>query len=89
MTADGVLYFVSPRSYSQTLSTIYSGQFSSGVVTGVHLVAGVSGGTPGTVDFDVEVSSDGQQLYVSVGHCARSTTTLFGGQYEIENVTRP
>ncbi len=68
MTADGVLYFVSPRSYSHTLSTIYSGQFSSGVVTGVHLVAGVSGGTPGTVDFDVEVSSDGQQLYVSVGH---------------------
>jgi hypothetical protein len=68
MAEDGELYFVSPRSYSQTLSTIYSGQFSSGVVSGVHLVAGVSGGTPGTVDFDVEVSSDGQQLYVSVGH---------------------
>jgi Tol biopolymer transport system component len=68
MAQDGTLYFVSPRSYSQTLSTIYSGQFSSGVVSGVHLVAGVFGGTPGTVDFDVEVSADGEQLYVSAGH---------------------
>lgn len=64
---EGDLYFVSPRSYPQTLSTVYGGRFSAGEVTGVHLVPGVSGGTPGTVDFDVSVSPDGNTLYVSVG----------------------
>lgn len=67
MDQEGNLYFISPRSYSQTLSTVYSGQFSSGVVAGVHLVTGVSGGTPGVVDFDVAVSPGGSALYVSVG----------------------
>ncbi len=65
---EGSLYFVSTRSYGETLSTIYSGQFSDGFVTGVHLVPGVSGGSPGVVDFDVEASADGEALYVSVGH---------------------
>lgn len=37
-------------------------------MTGVHLVPGISGGTLGTIDFDVEVSPDGSTLYVSVGH---------------------
>jgi hypothetical protein len=70
MDDDGDLYFVSPRSYPQTLSTVYTGQFSAGQVTAVHLVPGVSGGTAGMVDFDVEVSADGDTLYVSVGHFA-------------------
>jgi len=65
---NGTLYFISTRSYSRTLSTVYTGQFSSGHVTGVHLVRGVSGGPPGVVDFDVEVSPDGSTLYVSVGN---------------------
>jgi WD40-like Beta Propeller Repeat len=69
---DGNLYFISTRSYSQTFSTVYTGRFDSGHVTGVHLVRGVSGGPPGVVDFDVDVSPDGSTLYVSVGD--------FGGQ---------
>ncbi len=68
MDRDRNLYFVSPRTYSRTLSTIYTGRFTSGKVTGVHLVPGISPRTPGVVDFDVEVSSDGSTLYVSVGH---------------------
>ncbi len=67
MDRDGQLYFVSTRSYTQTLSTIYTGRFVSGRVTQVHLVSGVSPRTPGIVDFDVEVSADGRTLYVSVG----------------------
>ncbi len=63
----GNLYFISPRSYSQTLSTVYTGHFTSGQVTGVHLVSGVSSPTRGIVDFDVEVSADGGRLYVSAG----------------------
>ncbi len=64
---EGNLYFISNRSYSQTLSTVYTGDFAHGTVTGVHLVPGVSGEVPGTVDFDVDVSPDGSMLYVSVG----------------------
>ncbi len=67
MDRAGDLYFISNRSYSQTLSTVYGGQFAFGTVTGVHLVSGISGGTPGTVDFDVGVSPDGASLYVAVG----------------------
>jgi len=64
----GRFYFVSTRSYSQTLSTIYAGQFQSGSVTGVALTAGVSADTAGIVEFDVDVSPDGKTLYIAVGH---------------------
>src|SRR5215470_3861503 len=63
MDKNGVLYFVSTRSYEETLSTIYQGRFSSGAVTGVKIVEGISEKTPGHVNFDVEVSADGQTLY--------------------------
>jgi IPT/TIG domain/WD40-like Beta Propeller Repeat len=64
---EGNLYFVSTRSYYETLSTIYTGRFSSGAVTDVHLVPGVSGSSVGQIDFDVGVSPDGGSLYISVG----------------------
>jgi Tol biopolymer transport system component len=64
----GTLYWISTRSYSRTLSTVYSGHFASGAVTGVQRVAGVTASGPGVVDFDVGVSADGAALYVSVGH---------------------
>lgn len=64
---EGNLYFVSTRSYFETLSTIYTGRFSSGSVTDVHLVPGVSGAHVGQIDFDVGASPDGSSLYVSVG----------------------
>jgi hypothetical protein len=64
---DGNLYFISTRSYAQTLSTVYTGTFQDGQVSGVHLVPGVVAPRPGLVDFDVDVSADGENLYVSVG----------------------
>jgi hypothetical protein len=67
MDRAGTLYFISNRSYPQTLSTVYAGQFAAGALGGVHLVPGITGGTPGTVDFDVGVSPDGASLYVAVG----------------------
>jgi WD40-like Beta Propeller Repeat len=60
---NGVFYFVSSRSYKEDLSTIYRGRFSGGAVTGVKIVEGISEKTPGRVNFDVEVSEDGQTLY--------------------------
>lgn len=67
MDAAGNLYFVSDRSYATTRSTVYTGRFASGTVTGVHAVAGITADGVGQVDFDVSVSPDGDTLYVSVG----------------------
>src|SRR6266849_4631567 len=56
-------YFVSTRSYNQTASTIYRGIFSSGKLSAIELVPGVSVSTPGIVNFDAEISADGNTLY--------------------------
>lgn len=63
MDRDGVFYFVSPRSYDQTASTLYRGHFAKGSVTGIELVPGVSLAKPGIVNFDAEISADGNTLY--------------------------
>jgi hypothetical protein len=65
--ASGRVYFVSTRSYNETLSSIYRGEFESGRVTGVSLVNGISKNTPGAITFDVEVSAGGETLYLSDG----------------------
>jgi hypothetical protein len=63
MDREGNLYFVSSRSYAQTLSTIYRGRFARGTITGIELVEGISARVDGIVNFDVEVSADGNDLY--------------------------
>jgi hypothetical protein len=63
MDKSGAFYFVSTRSYRETLSTIYQGRFSGGAVTGVKIVEGISEKALGRVNFDVEVSLDGRTLY--------------------------
>src|SRR5262249_32726306 len=63
MDKNGAFYFISTRSYKETLSTIYQGRFSKGALTGVKIVEGVSEKAPGRVNFDVEVSADGRTLY--------------------------
>ena len=63
MDKNGAFYFVSTRSYKETLSTIYRGRFSNGALTGVKIVEGISEKEPGRVNFDVEVSADGRTLY--------------------------
>jgi hypothetical protein len=63
MDRSGMLYFVSPRSYAESFWTIYRGQFKDGVVTGVELVPGISRSKAGIVNFDVDVSPDGNTMY--------------------------
>lgn len=63
----GNLYFVSPRSYKDTLSTVYRAKFKDGAAGGVELVNGLSLGKPGIVTFDAEISADGQLLYGADG----------------------
>ncbi len=60
-------YFVSNRSYTTTLSTIYTCAFSNGSCSNVALVPGVSKLTPGDVNFDQCISPDGGTLYFDDG----------------------
>ncbi len=59
----GNLYFVSNRNYPNTLSTIYRCNFTNGNAANIQLVSGISKLQAGWVNFDVEVSADGQLLY--------------------------
>ena len=63
MDRQGNFYFVSNRSYDQTASTLYRGKFANGAITAVELVPGVSQAKPGIVNFDAEISADGNTLY--------------------------
>ena len=63
MDRNGKFYFVSTRSYTDTLSTIYRGRFAGGSVTGIDLVAGIAEKTLWHVNFDVEISASGNTLY--------------------------
>jgi len=63
MDRRNTLYFVSTRSYESSLSTVYRGQFADGRVSGVELVPGVSRRQAPYVNFDVDVSPDGDTLY--------------------------
>ena len=65
MDRDGNLYFVTLRSYTQDLITIYRTTLESGA-TPVP-VGGVSRGIFGQLNFDVEVSADGTTLYFADG----------------------
>jgi hypothetical protein len=72
----GNLYFVSTRDYSSTLSTIYQCNFSNGAVTNIQLVSGISRLQAGIVNFDVEVSADGQTIYFVDGQFDQSGNLL-------------
>src|SRR6266436_4223431 len=48
-------------------STIYRGNFSNGAVTNVGLVPGLATSGPAIVDFDVEISADGQTMIFAEG----------------------
>jgi hypothetical protein len=63
MDRQGNFYFVSNRSYDQTASTLYRATFADGALTGVELIPGVSLAKPGIVNFDAEISANGNTLY--------------------------
>src|SRR5262249_53747626 len=60
---NGNFYFVSDRDYAKTFSTLYRGRFANGAVSAVEIVPGVSRREPGIVNFDAEISGDGNTLY--------------------------
>ena len=60
---DGMLYFITTRSYDTTRSTIYRGHIDGETVSDVEVVKGVSREVPPWVNFDAEISADGNVLY--------------------------
>jgi hypothetical protein len=66
MTATSI--FVSTRSYEQTQATIYRARFHDGVAGAPELVEGVSRRKAGWVNFDAEISADGNTLYFVDGY---------------------
>ncbi|MBT9583527.1 PD40 domain-containing protein [bacterium] len=70
LDGQGNLYFISTRSYPQTLSTVYRAQLVAGTGTGVELVSGLATAAPGRVIFDADISHDGQRLVLSEGSSA-------------------
>jgi len=68
----GNFYFISTRSYTTTLSTVYAGSFSGRTISSVALVPGISLLRPGWVNFDAEISADGQTLWFNDGHFSAS-----------------
>lgn len=62
LDVDHRFYFVSTRSYDHTASSLYRGRYAAGRVTQIELVPGVSREQPLRVNFDAEVSRDGNAL---------------------------
>ncbi len=60
---DGNLLFVTLRSYASDFMTIYRARFERGTATDVSPVDGVSLRVPGQLNFDAEISADGNTLY--------------------------
>lgn len=79
MDENGVLYFVSTRSYTQTFSSIYRSDFSNGTVSNVAIVEGISKNIAGWLNFDVEISATGQTMYFVDGRFDAN-----GGPYEAD-----
>jgi len=77
MDENGTLYYVSTQSYSETLSSLYTGKFSAGAITNISIVPNVSRNEAGWVNFDVEISADGNNMYYVDGQFDEN-----GGPYQ-------
>jgi hypothetical protein len=71
----GNFYFISTRSYSTSLSTVYSGPFTAAGLGSVGVVQGVSPQKSGIVNFDAEISADGQTLWFDDGDYSTGSLT--------------
>ena len=66
-TTDGTIYFVSLRSYEGNFSTIFKATLTGAAASALAPVTSISTGGGGLLDFDVDVSADGQSLLVARG----------------------
>jgi len=79
MDQHGKLYFISTRSYFNTLTSIFRGDFIGGAATQVTVVNGPSKLQSGWLNFDAEISHSGEILYFVDGRFDAN-----GGPYEAD-----
>lgn len=60
-------YFISLRDYDAALETIFTGTFADGTVSAPQLVPGVSVSQRGRLNFDAEISANGNVLWFADG----------------------
>jgi hypothetical protein len=63
MDQNSTMYYVYTGDYFQTLQSIYTGNYNQGSLSNISVVENLSLNEPGWLNFDVEVSNDGQSLY--------------------------
>lgn len=67
MDRRGVFYFVSLRDHEKTFHSIFRGEFRDGALSGVEPVSGISRQKPLHINFDLDISPDGERMYVVDG----------------------
>ena len=67
LDVNGDFYFIFTGDYETNLSSIYFGQFSDGTVSNKAVVENVSRLEAGWLNFDAEISADGNTLYFADG----------------------
>lgn len=72
LDTSGRFVFVSLRTYDTSLVSVFRGDLAGPTVTAINPVAGIARGVPGFVNFDAEVSANGDRLYYVDGHFAGS-----------------
>ncbi len=77
MDQNNTMFYVYTGDYFETLQSIYTGNYSEGSLTDISVVENLSLNVPGWINFDVEVSNDGQSLYFVDGRYDEN-----GGPYE-------
>jgi hypothetical protein len=79
---NGDFYFISPRDYDKTRSTIFTGQFREGQVTDIgHVKGDLSRNKSLWFNMDAEISADGETLYSTDNH-----KSLFGSEPDVSNL---
>lgn len=76
---EGNFYFVSTRNYFETLTSVFQGTLLSDSVSGIASVPQLSKNIAGWLNFDVEVSSDGNSIFFADGRYNEN-----GGPYEAD-----
>lgn len=67
MDRHGVFYFVSMREHEKTRDSIFRGAFRDGALAGVEAVPGISRKKALSINFDLDISPDGERMYAVDG----------------------
>ncbi|MBT8236551.1 MAG: hypothetical protein KJO04_10195 [Bacteroidia bacterium] len=76
MDLNNTLYYVYTGAYFETLDALYTGTFTTGMVQDSDVVSGISRDELGWINFDAEISADGNTLYFVDGRFEQTSYPL-------------